>query len=147
MSSVPSISPSAQKLDWKGSLEAVADDIHKTAVEHGWWDDLARMQQQIGNAVAPLDEIAKSRHQAELAYQLSKMMLICSEVSEAVEGLRDHNKADDKLPQYKMVEVEMADVLIRVFDLCKKFDWNVIDAMLDKMEYNKSRPYKHGKSI
>lgn len=44
------------------------------------------------------------------------LMLVTSELGEAMEGHRK-NLADDKLPQYRMYPVELADAQIRLFDM------------------------------
>lgn len=64
------------------------------------------------------------------------LALVHSEVSEAVESLR---KEDNE----HVVE-ELADVLIRIFDLCGRHHWDLEDAVLKKMAFNKTRPYRHG---
>ena len=58
------------------------------------------------------------------------------ELSEAVEAVR---KGDD----HHVIE-ELADVLIRVFDLCGAHGWDLERAVLDKMAFNKTRSYRHG---
>ncbi len=82
-------------------------------------------------------EIAKSKgwhdEERETGTQLA---LIHSEVSEALE-------ADRKGDSENFVE-ELADVCIRVFDLCGSKGIDLEKAILDKMERNKSRSYKHG---
>ena len=40
---------------------------------------------------------------------------------------------------------ELADVVIRVFDMCGHYGIDLEAAIIDKMEYNKTRPYKHGR--
>ena len=45
-----------------------------------------------------------------------RVMLVVSELGEAMEGHRK-DKWDDHLPHRKMVEVELADVVIRLFDM------------------------------
>lgn len=66
------------------------------------------------------------------------MCLIHSEISEALEGYRK-GLMDDKLPNRKMVEVELADTLIRLFDLAGYLGLDLGGAVFEKMEYNKSR--------
>ena len=63
---------------------------------------------------------------------------IASEVSEAMEG---HRKLlmDDKLPHRTMLEVELADAVIRVFDLAGGLGLDVGGAIYEKLEYNASR--------
>ncbi|POD46268.1 hypothetical protein BKM15_25845 [Pseudomonas syringae pv. syringae] len=64
------------------------------------------------------------------------LALIHSEVSEALE-------ADRKGDEENFAE-ELADVCIRIFDLCGAKDIDLEVAILKKMEKNKSRSYKHG---
>ncbi|MBU9711089.1 MazG nucleotide pyrophosphohydrolase domain-containing protein [Evansella tamaricis] len=66
----------------------------------------------------------------------TKIALIHSEVSEALE-------ADRKGDKENFVE-ELADVCIRVFDLCGSQDIDLEKAILTKMEKNRGRSYKHG---
>lgn len=66
------------------------------------------------------------------------LMLITSELAEAMEG---HRKSlmDDKLPHRTMLEVEMADAVIRIFDLCGGMDLDLGGAFVEKMAYNAQR--------
>lgn len=64
------------------------------------------------------------------------LALIHSEVSEALE-------ADRKGDQENFAE-ELADVCIRIFDLCGSREIDLEKAIVEKMEKNKGRSYKHG---
>lgn len=64
--------------------------------------------------------------------------LIHSEVSEAMEGLRK-DLMDDHLPNRKMVEVELADSVIRICDLAGKLGLDLGGAIVDKLKYNLTR--------
>ena len=68
----------------------------------------------------------------------TKLMLIVSELAEAMEG---HRKGlmDDKLPHRPMFEVEMADALIRLLDLAGATGIDLGGAYVEKMQYNASR--------
>jgi NTP pyrophosphatase (non-canonical NTP hydrolase) len=64
--------------------------------------------------------------------------LIHSELSEGLEGYRK-NLMDDHLPHRPMLEVELADVLIRVFDLAGYQGLDLSGAFNDKVLFNASR--------
>ena len=66
------------------------------------------------------------------------LMLIVSEIAEAMEGERK-DLMDDKLPHRKMAEVELADALIRTFDYCGAFGYDLGGALVEKMYYNATR--------
>jgi NTP pyrophosphatase (non-canonical NTP hydrolase) len=64
--------------------------------------------------------------------------LMHSELSEALEGVRK-DKMDDHLPHRKSEEVELADVLIRLFDYAGAYGLDLSGAFEEKMEYNAKR--------
>lgn len=67
-----------------------------------------------------------------------RIALIHSEVSEALEGLRkDIN--DDHLPNRKMVEVELADAVIRILDFAGLKGYDIGGALVEKLKYNTTR--------
>lgn len=77
------------------NLNTYAEESHKA--NRNWWLNL-----ETGEPIA--------RNVGEL------LMLAVSELAEAMEGHRK-NLMDDKLPHRAMFEVELADCLIRIFDL------------------------------
>jgi NTP pyrophosphatase (non-canonical NTP hydrolase) len=64
--------------------------------------------------------------------------LMHSELSEALEGERK-DLMDEKLPHRKAAEVEFADTLIRIFDYCYAFGYDLEGAFQEKMAYNAVR--------
>lgn len=66
------------------------------------------------------------------------LMLIVSEISEAMEGERK-GLMDDKLPHRKMAEVELADALIRIFDYAGAYGYDLDGAVAEKMAFNAQR--------
>lgn len=74
----------------------------------------------------------KERNKGEL------LMLMVSELSEALEGIRK-NLQDDKLPHRSMEEVELADCLIRIFDYAGHYGLDLEGAYREKRAYNWTR--------
>lgn len=75
-------------------------------------------------------------------------MLMVSEIAEAMEGERK-DLMDDKLPHRKMAEVELVDVLIRLFDYAGGFGYDLEGAYREKMAFNATRvdhSHEHRKS-
>ena len=66
-------------------------------------------------------------------------MLVVSEVAEAMEGHRK-NLPDDKLPHRPMVEVELADAVIRIADLAGALGLDLGGAIAEKLAFNATRP-------
>lgn len=107
-------------------------ECHQIAVEHGWWDDEEN------------DNIP------------TKIALMHSELSEALEEYRDgrmdlwrrHFSDEDGVPHvHEKPEgfgVELADLVIRVFDLAGRLGLDMGALIELKMEYNRGRPHKHG---
>lgn len=96
-------------------LDELCKTTHTNNVKAGWWD------QKDNPLVVP-----------------TKLALIASEVSEALEGHRRGLK-DDKLTQYDMIAVELADVLIRVFDLAGFLNIPIGTIIAEKEAFNASR--------
>ena len=107
-------------------LRDIQKAVWRTAEEHGWHGE---------NDSIPV-----------------KLVMIHSEVSEALEEYRNtppesevsdlyYNGFSDKPEGFG---VELADIVIRVLDLAEMLGMDLTDLILAKMEYNESRPYRHG---
>jgi NTP pyrophosphatase (non-canonical NTP hydrolase) len=66
------------------------------------------------------------------------LMLIVTEIAEAMEGVRK-DSMDDKLTSRKMEEVELADAVIRILDYAHGHGLDLAGAFREKMAYNAVR--------
>ena len=102
-----------------GLIQYVCHEASKSA---GWWHDL-----HTGEPIVQRPHVVGE-----------KLCLIHSEVSEAMEG---HRKGlmDDKLPHRQMIEVELADAVIRIADLDGALGLDLGGAVAEKLAYNAQR--------
>ncbi|MBI4309379.1 MAG: nucleotide pyrophosphohydrolase [Candidatus Omnitrophica bacterium] len=98
-------------MDTKLTLNEWSARCHGIAKEKGFWDK----ERNVGEA----------------------LMLIVTELAEAMEGHRKQDEANFK--------EELADAFIRLFDLCGGMGIDIEKEIAAKSERNKTRPYKHGK--
>jgi NTP pyrophosphatase (non-canonical NTP hydrolase) len=88
--------------------------IHKYAVDKGWWD--------------------KDRPVPEL------LCLLHSEISEGLEAYRNNVPEGEK----GCLSEELADVVIRIWDMSFALGIDIIKAVEKKHKENLERPYRHG---
>jgi hypothetical protein len=108
--------------------DIAARAVHRTAKDHGWWDD-------------PADDSIER-----------KLLLVVSEISEAYEEIRNRGIDDVTTIYYNStkpgkpegVAVELVDAVIRLQDMCVRWEIPFNRAYALKAQYNKSRPYRHG---
>jgi len=110
----------------KGMNKMINDlvkEAHENSVKHGFWEK----DKNFGEVIA----------------------LMHCELSEAYEEYRNHRGYNETYYEENGkpcgIPSELADVVIRIFDFCGGENIDLEKIILEKMEYNKTRPYKHGK--
>ncbi len=82
--------------------------------------------------------------------------LICLMHSELSEALEEHRNGhapaevyfnENKPNKPEGIPVELADCIIRIFDFCGLHEIDLESILKQKMEYNKTRPYRHGNKV
>jgi len=85
-----------------------------------------------------------------------KMLLVVSEISEALEEFRNHRGLNEvyfthdptnRLAKPEGIPIELADVIIRIFDFCEANDIDIVSALEAKMRFNELRPFRHGNKL
>ena len=102
-------------------IEHLVNESWSTAESHGWHAE----PRSFGDCIA----------------------LCHSELSEALEEFR--TGSDPAAVSYvndkpEGVAVELADVIVRIADMCGVYGIDLDNALRVKMEYNRGRPYRHG---
>lgn len=107
------------------TIQEAVKEAHEIAIDKGWHEE----PRTFGDLIA----------------------LIHSELSEALEDYRDgaivNHIYETKDGKCTGVPIELADVLIRIFDMCGSYGIDLERAVTIKMEYNKTRTYRHGGKI
>ena len=80
--------------------------------------------------------------------QLMKdLALVMTEISEAVEHARKKDLLKVKQNWKESIEEELADTVIRIFDIAGQYNIDLEYFIKEKMEYNLGREYLHGKKL
>lgn len=141
-------------------LNELAKTVYNNAIEKGFYDDYNNIISHILNTAIKPIRYTSHLKQFELS---QKLALIHSEISEALEAVRTNNSISenvrneedssfenpDSYEEYikHTFEDEIADVFIRLLDLCGFVGVDIDRHIELKMNYNKTREYKHGKEF
>lgn len=125
------------KEPWMEPLERAAADINALA------DEVAKISEQNG--------FWESEGLGDLGLMATKLALIADEVCEAIrvhrdiyEGeLRAHSTMTDEQEE-EFIE-ELADIMIRTLDIAGHYGFELGNTVMDKIDKNRNRPYRHGK--
>lgn len=130
------------------NLNEWAKVIHENAVNHGWWESDRELPEILMLIVSELSE-ALEESRAGRPMEWHGCML-----NDAVPCMQKEYGCEDNFVEetctYRMekpegIAVEVIDALIRILDWCGKEGLDVERLVQEKHDYNKIRPYKHGK--
>ena len=129
-------------------LNELAKEIHENAVAHGWWDEPRSFGEVDALCHSELSEALEEHRDGRpmLWFRCPDDWNACDEDSQDICESYDGNDCTLFRGQRKPegVAVEMADCIIRILDWCGKEGIDIDKIIRLKMEYNKTRPYRHG---
>lgn len=111
-------------------LNELRNEVHQNAVDHGWWEDERSFSEIIALIHSELSEALEEHRNGKSPTQTYYLPVD--------ESLMYTPRKPEGIPS------ELADVIIRVLDYCGKVGIDIEVAVMQKHEYNKTRPYRHG---
>ncbi len=111
---------------------------------------------QITEMIQKSHDTAKLKGWHDEKRTFGELIVLChSELSEALVYHRNGFENSeilyeaDKHGKLKPIGIpsELADVCIRIFDMCGLYGIDLENAILEKMEYNQKRDYRHGNKV
>lgn len=109
------------------NINDAVKESYDNAKDHGWHDS----ERSVGDLIC----------------------LMHSELSEALEEHRNGKASNEvyfnqeKPDKPEGIPVELADCVIRIFDFCGLHNIDLQSVLKQKMEYNRTRPYRHGNKV
>ncbi|MEI7027135.1 hypothetical protein [Paenibacillus sp. y28] len=111
-------------LDEVSSINSLAHEAHQNAIDKGWYEE----PRTFGEMIA----------------------LMHSELSEALEDYRNGRGFTEVYYEGDKpcgIPTELADVVIRIFDMCGYLGIDLEQAIRQKMVFNATRPVRHGGKV
>jgi NTP pyrophosphatase (non-canonical NTP hydrolase) len=120
-------------------MQEYAKKIHKNTIDKGFY---AQIVELVGYD-SPLR--VDQKQFIMYLWRANRLMLIVSELGEALEGLRKNNFSSK--PHSGGFVEELADTQIRLLDMFEAEDIDIEKVINEKMEYNDTRPRMRGDKI
>ena len=127
-------------------LNEIRDAIHNNSVAKGFWNEPnTNITEKIMLVVTELSEAVEAMRKLS-KNELSHSISLCNSTTEDFD-LNGYDHYDFEKFIKDSVGDEFADSIIRILDLCGRLGIDIEGHIKYKMEYNSTRPYLHGKQF
>jgi NTP pyrophosphatase (non-canonical NTP hydrolase) len=132
------------------TITDLINKAHANAKEHGWHEP----QRSFGELIALChSELSEALEEYRNGREPTDCYYVCNKCEKGPCALNSEHGADEydctPTPSEKPegIPAELADVVIRIADMCGLYGIDLEEAIREKMEYNKSRPMRHGGKV
>ena len=123
------------------TINELVKQVHENAVQHGWWEQERSFGELIALCHSELSEALEEYRNGHPLYAGNLPILYYSG------GGYNASTPTKCCTKPEGIAPELADTVIRIMDMCAHYGIDLEAAILEKHEYNKSRPYKHGGKV
>lgn len=127
-------------------MEKLIEKAHGVAKEKGFWDEERNVPEMLMLVVSELSEALEALRKGRYAEPFVSDVL-ADDLNNWDDSLKDAWKNGFEKEVKSSFEDEIADVAIRLFDMCGGLKIDLEKHIEMKMKYNSLRPYKHGKKF
>lgn len=125
------------------NIKEISQEIHENNIKKGFWED--KDTKNVGEVlmlcVTELSEALEAHRNGKFSniekFHKERQSTPFHEKAATIQSFQDNIK--------DTFEDEIADTVIRLFDLCEGFGIDLETHIRLKTDYNKTRPFKHGK--
>lgn len=143
------------------SITQYVEEAHQNAVNKGWWDEPRSVAECIAlihsEASEALEDIRNGKRPDEewyegnrdaIDYESDEDGIVSSVIMVNADGSRGIASSQiNSCWKPCGVPSELADIIIRVFDLAGRYNIDLERAIDEKMAYNATRPARHGGKV
>ena len=137
-------------------INKLIHEAHQNATDKGFYGEDGKEERNLGEVIALMhSELSEVLEEARVGHDATKVyyeckgeiLYACWHRSRFAGKTFCGNSADCKFKKPCGIPSEFADLCIRVFDTCGQYGIDLEKAIKEKMDFNKTRPHKHGKKF
>jgi NTP pyrophosphatase (non-canonical NTP hydrolase) len=136
------------------TINQLVQEAHQNAVSKGWWEEdrsfgeiIALIHSEVSEA---LEDHRNGKGVKEVWYEYNDARYGKLTSKDPEMWIVTNNYSEERaevLGKPCGIPSELADIVIRVFDACGRYDIDLERIIEEKMEYNATRPQRHGGKI